>query len=76
MIEHKRRKSPISHLPDSLFYGEDMQNMLAACTDIVHWHNDIFGFQKVRSVQHSPHHMCLSDSLGQTGDFTLLHSLT
>ncbi|BBN14437.1 hypothetical protein Mp_6g11710 [Marchantia polymorpha subsp. ruderalis] len=46
MIEHKRSKSPISHLPDSLFYGEDMQNMLAACTDIVHWHNDIFGFQK------------------------------
>nr|APP91793.1 terpene synthase-like protein [Marchantia polymorpha] len=46
MIEHKRRKSPISHLPDSLFYGEDMQNMLAACTDIIGWHNDIFGFQK------------------------------
>lgn len=49
-----------------------MQNMLAACTDIICWHNDIFGFQKVRSVQHTPHHMCLSDSHGQTGDFTLL----
>nr|APP91790.1 terpene synthase-like protein [Marchantia polymorpha] len=48
IIEHKRRKSPISHLPDSLFYGEDMQNMLAACTDIICWHNDIFGFQKER----------------------------
>ncbi|BBN07612.1 protein MpMTPSL24 [Marchantia polymorpha subsp. ruderalis] len=48
IIEHKRRKSPISHLPDSLLYGEDMQNMLAACTDIIGWHNDIFGFQKER----------------------------
>ncbi|BFI12114.1 protein MpMTPSL17 [Marchantia polymorpha subsp. ruderalis] len=46
LIEHKRRISPISHLPDSLFYGEDMQNMLAACIDIATWHNDIFGFKK------------------------------
>ncbi|BBN04493.1 protein MpMTPSL27 [Marchantia polymorpha subsp. ruderalis] len=46
IIEHKRA----NRLPDSLFYGEDMQNLLAACSDIVCWHNDIFSFQRVRSA--------------------------
>nr|A0A1L5YKS7.1 RecName: Full=Alpha-gurjunene synthase; AltName: Full=5-hydroxy-alpha-gurjunene synthase; AltName: Full=Microbial terpene synthase-like 4; Short=MpMTPSL4; AltName: Full=Sesquiterpene synthase [Marchantia polymorpha]APP91789.1 terpene synthase-like protein [Marchantia polymorpha] len=46
IIEHKRRKSPISHIPNTLFYGEHMQNMLAAATDVICWHNDIFSFPK------------------------------
>ncbi|KAG6550353.1 hypothetical protein Mapa_008316 [Marchantia paleacea] len=46
IIEHRRQKSPISHLPDSLFYGEDMQNLLAASVDYVVWHNDAVNFHK------------------------------
>ncbi|KAG6544415.1 hypothetical protein Mapa_014249 [Marchantia paleacea] len=46
IIEHRRQKSPISHLPDSLFYGEDMQNLLAASADCIGWHNDALSFQK------------------------------
>ncbi|BBN06507.1 protein MpMTPSL18 [Marchantia polymorpha subsp. ruderalis] len=46
IIEHKRRKFAISHLPNSIFYGENMQNLLAASADCIAWHNDAFSFQK------------------------------
>ncbi|BBN07587.1 protein MpMTPSL3 [Marchantia polymorpha subsp. ruderalis] len=46
IIEHKRQKYAISHLPNSIFYGNNMQNLLAASADCVAWHNDTFSFEK------------------------------
>ncbi|BFI36716.1 hypothetical protein MARPO_0058s0116 [Marchantia polymorpha] len=46
IIEHKRRKSPISHIPDSMFHGEHMQNLLKAAMDAICWDNDIYSYPK------------------------------
>ncbi|OAE18662.1 hypothetical protein AXG93_3810s1330 [Marchantia polymorpha subsp. ruderalis] len=65
IIEHKRA----NRLPDSLFYGEDMQNLLAACSDIVCWHNDIFSFQRAKVLKCLRRYGDFGGRIPQTSDF-------
>ncbi|KAL3682205.1 hypothetical protein R1sor_000227 [Riccia sorocarpa] len=36
----------VTHIPNSLFYGSEMQRLLLANDDVVSWHNDIFSVYK------------------------------
>ncbi|KAG6544249.1 hypothetical protein Mapa_014252 [Marchantia paleacea] len=33
-------------IPNNIFYGPHMQSLLAAITDVISWHNDIYSFYK------------------------------
>ncbi|KAG6541868.1 hypothetical protein Mapa_016696 [Marchantia paleacea] len=39
-------KRGLPHIPNALYYGPEMQNLLMAIGDVVAWHNDIYSFRK------------------------------
>ncbi|KAL3694181.1 hypothetical protein R1sor_007832 [Riccia sorocarpa] len=47
----------VPHIPNSLFYGSEMQRLLLANNDAVAWHNDIFSAYKKVIVSEDDHNL-------------------
>ncbi|KAL3694687.1 hypothetical protein R1sor_008338 [Riccia sorocarpa] len=47
----------VPHIPNSLFYGSEMQRLLLAINDAVSWHNDIFSAYKEVIIAEDDHNL-------------------